>query len=138
MHTQAVALGFPNLPAYLTDRHGAGATVSKISVELGCGPAADRALARLGTVSGEPLGPADATRPADEGPLVGAAQQVLCVAGYPVPQDGVFGAEMEAAVRTFQTDHNAATQDEPLVVSGTLDDQTRRALEAGARVRLGM
>lgn len=99
--------------------------------DLGCGPGADRALVRLGNLATETLALGD------EGPLVGAAQQVLCVAGYPVPPDGRFDLEMEAAILAFQSDHNAtAGLNGQLVVSGMLDGQTRRVLEDRARLRL--
>lgn len=102
-----------------------------LGAELGCGPGAGRAIIRLGNLSTETL------LPGDEGPLVGAAQQLLCVAGYAVPPDGRFELEMEAAVLAFQSDYNAtASPEEQVVVSGTLDEQTRRALEDRARARL--
>lgn len=103
-----------------------------VGAEMGCGPGADRAIARLGTLAEAPLGFLE------EGPVVGAAQQLLCVSGYAVPQDGVYGEDMERAVRAFQEDVNAeAPEGDRLVESGTLDPQTRRVLEARARARVG-
>lgn len=102
-----------------------------IGAGLGCGPGAERALIRLGNLS------TDLLVLGDEGPVVGAAQQLLCVAGYAVPPDGRFDVEMEAAILAFQSDINASVgPDDQLVVSGLLDEQTRRALEDHARTRL--
>lgn len=106
-----------------------------ISAQLGCGPAAGRAIARLHTLADGMLALND------EGALVGAAQQLLCVAGYTVPPDGAFGEAMEQGVLAFQQDVNAAAveagQEAPLLETGVLDVETRQALEARARLRLG-
>lgn len=106
------------------------ARVRDRGLELGCGPGGERAIARLGDLSEEPL------LLTSEGWLVGAAQQMLCIAGYTVPQDGQFGTEVEAAVRDLQVQHNATAPVEPLVESGVLDERTRRVLEARVRARL--
>lgn len=106
-----------------------------IGAALGCGPAAGRAIARLNTLAEGTLALPD------EGPLVGAAQQLLCVAGYSVPQDGAFGEAMEQGVLAFQQDTNAAAVEAgaaaPLLETGMLDAGTRRALAGRARLRLG-
>lgn len=110
-------------------------TPTDIGAELGCGPAAERAVARLTTLA------EDSLAPAAEGPLVGAAQQLLCVVGYGVAQDGAFSDDMALAVLALQQDTNAAAaeagQEPPLVETGVLDPRTRRVLEDRARLRLG-
>lgn len=113
-----------------------------IGREMGCGPAAGLSLGRLRSLAEAPLALGD------EGAMVGAAQQLLCVIGYAVPQDGMFSEDMQTAVLVFQTDVNlgeanrlgadeAPDPETLLGLTGMLDPRTRRVLEARASDMLG-
>lgn len=97
----------------------------------GCGSSLPRAVSRVDTYRGTPLGRSST------GASVRAAQQLLCAVGYDVAVDGVFGEEMDVAVRVFQSMQNAvAPEDRALVVNGLLDPPTREALVTRARQRI--
>ena len=108
---------------------------SATAVDIGrpteCGAEALQAGARLRGLRSTPL------QRGMEGAAVLGAQQLLCAAGYAVPQTGTFDSGTEAAVRAFQTDHNeAALPQRRLGVDGVLGVSTRRELEARLRDRL--
>ena len=97
-----------------------------LGAETDCGPGALESGRRLRGTGVTSL------RRGMRGDAVEAAQTLLCLAGYPeAGAAGVFDADMDAAVRAFQADHDG------LAVDGALGPRTRRALDAAVQARHG-